>query len=111
MVLVALNGFRGLWYIYVFRFLILFSSIIPIRYVSHLPLPFFRVMSVLCPLLFLLIVFGSVFMANILLKVSALTLTWEKRYMRNKLCRTARFQVQSSVQVLFQKNLEESNTC
>lgn len=29
--LVALNGFRGLWYIYVFRFLILFSSIIPIR--------------------------------------------------------------------------------
>jgi phospholipid-translocating ATPase len=33
-VLVALNGFRGLWYIYVFRFLILFSSIIPIRYVS-----------------------------------------------------------------------------
>ena len=31
--LVALNGFRGLWYIYIFRFLILFSSIIPIRYV------------------------------------------------------------------------------
>ncbi|KAF5366799.1 hypothetical protein D9758_006435 [Tetrapyrgos nigripes] len=30
LVLVALNGFRGLWYIYVFRFLILFSSIIPI---------------------------------------------------------------------------------
>ncbi|BEJ16980.1 hypothetical protein CspHIS471_0603810 [Cutaneotrichosporon sp. HIS471] len=28
--LVALNGFRGQWYIYVFRFLILFSSIIPI---------------------------------------------------------------------------------
>ncbi|ORY30821.1 hypothetical protein BCR39DRAFT_466331 [Naematelia encephala] len=28
--LVALNGFRGRWYIYVFRFLILFSSIIPI---------------------------------------------------------------------------------
>ncbi|TDL27061.1 phospholipid-translocating P-type ATPase, partial [Rickenella mellea] len=28
--MVALNGFRGLWYIYVFRFLILFSSIIPI---------------------------------------------------------------------------------
>ncbi|KAH9993065.1 protein transporter [Russula vinacea] len=28
--LVALNGFRGMWYIYVFRFLILFSSIIPI---------------------------------------------------------------------------------
>ncbi len=32
-VLVALNGFRGMWYIYIFRFLILFSSIIPIRYV------------------------------------------------------------------------------
>ena len=31
--LVALNGFRGLWYVYVFRFLILFSSIIPIRFV------------------------------------------------------------------------------
>lgn len=31
LVLVGLNGFRGLWYIYVFRFLILFSSIIPIR--------------------------------------------------------------------------------
>ena len=31
--LVALNGFRGLWYVYVFRFLILFSSIIPIRQV------------------------------------------------------------------------------
>ena len=31
-VLVALNGFRGTWYIYVFRFLILFSSIIPIRW-------------------------------------------------------------------------------
>ena len=31
--LVALNGFRGIWYIYVFRFLILFSSIIPIRWV------------------------------------------------------------------------------
>ncbi|KAI0087560.1 protein transporter [Irpex rosettiformis] len=30
LVLVALNGFRGLWYIYIFRFLILFSSIIPI---------------------------------------------------------------------------------
>ncbi|KAF8636096.1 hypothetical protein AX17_003801 [Amanita inopinata Kibby_2008] len=30
LVLVALNGFRGLWYVYVFRFLILFSSIIPI---------------------------------------------------------------------------------
>jgi phospholipid-translocating ATPase len=29
-VLVALNGFRGEWYIYIFRFLILFSSIIPI---------------------------------------------------------------------------------
>jgi phospholipid-translocating ATPase len=28
--LVALNGFRGQWYVYVFRFLILFSSIIPI---------------------------------------------------------------------------------
>lgn len=28
--LVALNGFRGKWYIYVMRFLILFSSIIPI---------------------------------------------------------------------------------
>ncbi|CAO1616277.1 unnamed protein product [Parajaminaea phylloscopi] len=28
--LVALNGFRGTWYIYIFRFLILFSSIIPI---------------------------------------------------------------------------------
>ena len=36
MVLVALNGFRGLWYIYVFRFLILFSSIIPIRWVYAL---------------------------------------------------------------------------
>ncbi len=31
MALVALNGFRGLWYVYIFRFLILFSSIIPIR--------------------------------------------------------------------------------
>ncbi|KAI9486301.1 MAG: phospholipid-translocating P-type ATPase [Benjaminiella poitrasii] len=29
-IMVALNGFRGAWYIYVFRFLILFSSIIPI---------------------------------------------------------------------------------
>ncbi|KZP33190.1 phospholipid-translocating P-type ATPase [Athelia psychrophila] len=29
-ILVALNGFRGQWWIYVFRFLILFSSIIPI---------------------------------------------------------------------------------
>ncbi|PIL25785.1 transporter [Ganoderma sinense ZZ0214-1] len=29
-VLVALNGFRGLWYIYMLRFLIIFSSIIPI---------------------------------------------------------------------------------
>ncbi|KAK0568602.1 putative aminophospholipid-translocase [Tilletia horrida] len=28
--LVALNGFRGEWYVYIFRFLILFSSIIPI---------------------------------------------------------------------------------
>lgn len=28
--MVGLNGFRGVWYIYVFRFLILFSSIIPI---------------------------------------------------------------------------------
>ena len=35
--LVALNGFRGLWYIYIFRFLILFSSIIPIRYVVFSP--------------------------------------------------------------------------
>ncbi|GFZ44820.1 phospholipid-translocating ATPase [Saitozyma sp. JCM 24511] len=32
--LVALNGFRGQWYIYVVRFLILFSSIIPIRQVE-----------------------------------------------------------------------------
>jgi len=45
--LVALNGFRGQWYIYVFRFLILFSSIIPIRYVflfftenEHIPIVF-----------------------------------------------------------------------
>ncbi|GHJ88639.1 hypothetical protein NliqN6_5041 [Naganishia liquefaciens] len=30
LMLVAFNGFRGQWYIYVFRFLILFSSIIPI---------------------------------------------------------------------------------
>ncbi|KAH8826760.1 hypothetical protein DL96DRAFT_1498140 [Flagelloscypha sp. PMI_526] len=30
LVLVALNGFRGEWYVYVLRFLILFSSIIPI---------------------------------------------------------------------------------
>ncbi|CEI97152.1 Putative Aminophospholipid-transporting P-type ATPase [Rhizopus microsporus] len=29
-IMVGLNGFRGIWYIYVFRFLILFSSIIPI---------------------------------------------------------------------------------
>lgn len=29
-IMVGLNGFQGLWYIYVFRFLILFSSIIPI---------------------------------------------------------------------------------
>lgn len=28
--LVALNGFRGTWWVYIFRFLILFSSIIPI---------------------------------------------------------------------------------
>lgn len=28
--MIALNGFQGLWYIYLFRFLILFSSIIPI---------------------------------------------------------------------------------
>ena len=31
LLLVALNGFRSQWYIYVFRFLILFSTIIPIR--------------------------------------------------------------------------------
>jgi phospholipid-translocating ATPase len=30
---VALNGFYGPWYVYVLRFLILFSSIIPIRFV------------------------------------------------------------------------------
>ncbi|KAI0073208.1 phospholipid-translocating P-type ATPase [Panus rudis PR-1116 ss-1] len=30
LLLVALNGFRGEWYVYIFRFLILFSSIIPI---------------------------------------------------------------------------------
>lgn len=29
-IMVGFNGFRGVWYIYVFRFLILFSSIIPI---------------------------------------------------------------------------------
>lgn len=29
-IMVGFNGFRGAWYIYVFRFLILFSSIIPI---------------------------------------------------------------------------------
>jgi hypothetical protein len=34
--LVALNGFRGQWWIYVFRFLILFSSIIPIRCAEHI---------------------------------------------------------------------------
>ncbi len=28
--LVALNGFKGEWWIYIFRFLIIFSSIIPI---------------------------------------------------------------------------------
>ncbi|KAF9361516.1 putative aminophospholipid-translocase [Mortierella sp. NVP85] len=28
--MIAMNGFQGLWYIYLFRFLILFSSIIPI---------------------------------------------------------------------------------
>ncbi|KAF8926298.1 putative aminophospholipid-translocase [Dissophora ornata] len=28
--MIALNGFQGLWYIYLFRFVILFSSIIPI---------------------------------------------------------------------------------
>jgi len=36
--LVALNGFRGHWAIYVFRFLILFSSIIPIRCAVRLSL-------------------------------------------------------------------------
>lgn len=36
--MVAANGFRGQWYIYVFRFLILFSSIIPIRYVKPVSL-------------------------------------------------------------------------
>ena len=45
LVLVALNGFRGLWYIYVFRFLILFSSIIPIRLVPHLCLRNSELMS------------------------------------------------------------------
>lgn len=33
-ILVALNGFRGHWWVYVFRFLILFSSIIPISCVA-----------------------------------------------------------------------------
>jgi phospholipid-translocating ATPase len=47
-VLVALNGFRGLWYVYVFRFLILFSSIIPIRLVIR---PF-RLDDTLTPLCF-----------------------------------------------------------
>jgi phospholipid-translocating ATPase len=36
-VLVALNGLRGTWYVYMMRFLILFSSIIPIR--CALPCP------------------------------------------------------------------------
>jgi phospholipid-translocating ATPase len=31
LVLVALRGFRGVWWIYLLRFLIMFSSIIPIR--------------------------------------------------------------------------------
>ena len=35
LVLVALNGFRGLWYAYTFRFLILFSCIVPIRSASN----------------------------------------------------------------------------
>lgn len=30
--MVALQGFVGLWYVYLMRFLILFSSIIPIRF-------------------------------------------------------------------------------
>ena len=30
LLMVGMNGFRGMWYIYIFRFLILFSSIIPI---------------------------------------------------------------------------------
>lgn len=29
--MISLNGFRGVWYVYLLRFLILFSSIIPIR--------------------------------------------------------------------------------
>ena len=33
--MVGLDGFKGLWYIYAFRFLILFSSIIPIRYTVY----------------------------------------------------------------------------
>jgi phospholipid-translocating ATPase len=37
-VMVGLNGFQGIWYIYVFRFLILFSSIIPIRYADLVPI-------------------------------------------------------------------------
>lgn len=88
MVLVALNGFRGLWYIYVFRFLILFSSIIPIRCVSHLH-----------PMLSV-----SVFIANVFPKVFALTSIWARQYMHSKLCRTARFQVLSYARVHSQKN-------
>ena len=30
-IMVAMQGFKGYWYIYVLRFMILFSSIIPIR--------------------------------------------------------------------------------
>ena len=32
--LVGLDGFRGLWYIYFVRFIVIFSSIIPIRYLK-----------------------------------------------------------------------------
>jgi len=34
-ILVALNQFRGLWYVSFFRFMIIFSSIIPIRFVYN----------------------------------------------------------------------------
>ena len=34
-ILVGLNQFRGIWYVSFFRFMIIFSSIIPIRYVLN----------------------------------------------------------------------------
>lgn len=81
--MVALGGFKGYWAIDIFRFILLFSSIIPIRYSSHSPV-------------------HTRLSRSLTSTVFALTWIWERPYVVTGLAKIKKLKAQSRVPAQFQ---------